>query len=382
MVKNIEIRNSTAEFLIFQIEGKENGVQVMYQNETIWCTQKAMAQLFDCSTDNVGLHLKNIYESGELVQVVTTEYFSVVQVEGERQVNRKLKFYNLDAIISVGYRVNSTRATQFRQWCTYVLRQFAIRGYVIDKKRMENGSFIGEDYFEHLLAEIREIRLSERRFYQKLTDIYATSIDYNVNAPTTRAFFKKVQNKMHYAVHGHTAAELIVDRANAEREHMGLTTWEKGPQGKIVKTDVSIAKNYLRENELEAMGRIVNAFLDIAENMAKRHIPMTMEDWAKRIDKFIDVAELPILQDNGNVSAEFAKEFAETEFEKYRVLTPDFRLEVYYAENQTCSRMHARSRHAFGWLHQLQRQYLFRQPGAQRSNGAVRHGGFRAARYA
>lgn len=273
-----------------------------------------------CSTDNVGLHLKNIYESGELVQVVTTEYFSVVQVEGERQVNRKLKFYNLDAIISVGYRVNSTRATQFRQWCTYVLRQFAIRGYVIDKKRMENGSFIGEDYFEHLLAEIREIRLSERRFYQKLTDIYATSIDYNVNAPTTRAFFKKVQNKMHYAVHGHTAAELIVDRANAEREHMGLTTWEKGPQGKIVKTDVSIAKNYLRENELEAMGRIVNAFLDIAENMAKRHIPMTMEDWAKRIDKFIDVADLPILQDNGNVSAEFAKEFAETEFEKYRVI--------------------------------------------------------------
>ena len=320
MAKNIEIRNSTAEFLIFQIEGKENGVQVMYQNETIWCTQKAMAQLFDCSTDNVGLHLKNIYESGELVQVVTTEYFSVVQVEGERQVNRKLKFYNLDAIISVGYRVNSTRATQFRQWCTYVLRQFAIRGYVIDKKRMENGSFIGEDYFEHLLAEIREIRLSERRFYQKLTDIYATSIDYNVNAPTTRAFFKKVQNKMHYAVHGHTVAELIVDRANAEREHMGLTTWEKGPQGKIVKTDVSIAKNYLRENELEAMGRIVNAFLDIAENMAKRHIPMTMEDWAKRIDKFIDVADLPILQDNGNVSAEFAKEFAETEFEKYRVI--------------------------------------------------------------
>ena len=320
MAKNIEIRNSTAEFLIFQIEGKENGVQVMYQNETIWCTQKAMAQLFDCSTDNVGLHLKNIYESGELVQVVTTEYFSVVQVEGERQVNRKLKFYNLDAIISVGYRVNSTRATQFRQWCTYVLRQFAIRGYVIDKKRMENGSFIGEDYFEHLLAEIREIRLSERRFYQKLTDIYATSIYYNVNAPTTRAFFKKVQNKMHYAVHGHTAAELIVDRANAEREHMGLTTWEKGPQGKIVKTDVSIAKNYLRENELEAMGRIVNAFLDIAENMAKRHIPMTMEDWAKRIDKFIDVADLPILQDNGNVSAEFAKEFAETEFEKYRVI--------------------------------------------------------------
>lgn len=320
MAKKIEIRNSTAEFLIFQLEGKEDGVQVMYQNETIWCTQKAMAQLFDCSTDNIGLHLKNIYESGELMQDATTEYFSVIQVEGERQVNRKLKFYNLDAIISVGYRVNSTRATQFRQWCTYVLRQFAIRGYVIDKKRMENGSFIGEDYFEHLLAEIREIRLSERRFYQKLTDIYATSIDYNVNAPTTRTFFKKVQNKIHYAVHGHTAAELIVSRADAECEHMGLTTWEKAPQGKIVKTDVSIAKNYLRENELEAMGRIVNAFLDMAENMAKRHIPMTMEDWATRIDKFIDVADLPILQDNGKVSAEYAKEFAETEFEKYRII--------------------------------------------------------------
>ena len=282
MAKNIEIRNSTAEFLIFQLEGKEDGVQVMYQNETIWCTQKAMAQLFDCTTDNVGLHLKNIYESGELMQDATTEYFSVIQVEGKRQENRKLKFYNLDAVISVGYRVNSTRATQFRQWCTFVLRQFAIRGYVID--------------------------------------IYATAIDYNKDAPTTRLFFKKVQNKMHYAIHGHTAAELIVERANADKEHMGLTTWENAPNGKIVKTDVSVAKNYLRENELEEMGRIVNASLDMAENMAKRHIPMTMEDWAKRIDKFIDVAELPILQDNGNVSAEFAKEFAETEFEKYRII--------------------------------------------------------------
>lgn len=320
MAKNIEIRNSTAEFLIFQIEGKENGVQVMYQNETIWCTQKAMAQLFDCSTDNVGLHLKNIYESGELVQVVTTEYFSVVQVEGERQVNRKLKFYNLDAIISVGYRVNSTRATQFRQWCTYVLRQFAIRGYVIDKKRMENGSFIGEDYFEHLLAEIREIRLSERRFYQKLTDIYATAIDYNKDAPTTRLFFKKVQNKMHFAIHGHTAAELIVERANAQKENMGLTTWENAPDGKIVKPDVSIAKNYLNELELEDMGRLVNATLDMAERMAKRHIPMTMEDWAKRIDIILEAGDNAVLIDAGKVTAEFAKSFAESEFEKYRIV--------------------------------------------------------------
>ena len=320
MAKKFEIRNSTAEFLIFQIEGKEDGVQVVYHNESVWCTQKAMAQLFDCSTDNIGLHLKNIYETGELTQEATTENFSVVQNEGERQVNRKLKFYNLDAIISVGYRVNSTRATQFRQWCTFILRQFAIRGYVIDKKRMENGSFIGEDYFEHLLAEIREIRLSERRFYQKLTDIYATSIDYNRDAPTTRLFFKKVQNKMHYAVHGHTAAELIIDRANAEKEHMGLTTWENASNGKIVKPDVSIAKNYLKESELEDMGRIVNSFLDLAEDMAKRHIPMTMEDWAKRIDKFLDLTDRPVLTDAGHVSAEQAKEYAETEFEKYRVI--------------------------------------------------------------
>ena len=320
MSKKFEIRNSTAEFLIFQIEGKEDGVQVVYHNESVWCTQKAMAQLFDCSTDNIGLHLKNIYETGELTQEATTENFSVVQNEGERQVNRKLKFYNLDAIISVGYRVNSTKATQFRQWCTFILRQFAIRGYVIDKKRMENGSFIGEDYFEHLLAEIREIRLSERRFYQKLTDIYATSIDYNRDAPTTRLFFKKVQNKMHYAVHGHTAAELIIDRANAEKEHMGLTTWENAPNGKIVKPDVSIAKNDLKESELEDMGRIVNSFLDLAEDMAKRHIPMTMEDWAKRIDKFLDLTDRPVLTDAGHVSAEQAKENAETEFEKYRVI--------------------------------------------------------------
>lgn len=317
MAKNIEIRNSTAEFLIFMLEGKEDGIQVMYKDETIWATQKTMAQLFDCSTDNISLHLKNIFASGELVKDSVTEKNSVTAADGK---NYNTTFYNLDAIISVGYRVNSVRATQFRQWCTYVLRQFAIRGYVIDKKRMENGSFIGEDYFEHLLAEIREIRLSERRFYQKLTDIYTTAIDYNKEAPTTRLFFKKVQNKMHYAVHGHTAAELIVERADAEKEHMGLTTWENAPHGKIVKTDVSVAKNYLREKELEEMGRIVNASLDIAESMAKRHIPMTMEDWAKRIDKFINLFDSPILQDSGKVSAEYAKEFAESEFEKYRII--------------------------------------------------------------
>lgn len=214
----IVIRNSTAEFLIFMLEGKEDGIQVMYKNNTIWATQKAMAQLFDCSTDNIRLHLKNIFASGELVKDSVTEKNSATAADGK---NYQTMFYNLDAIISVGYRVNSTRATQFRQWCTFVLRQFAIRGYVIDKKRMENGSFIGIDYFEHLLAEIREIRLSERRFYQKLTDIYATAIDYNRDTPTTRLFFKKIQNKMHYATHGHIAAELIVERANAEKNTWG-----------------------------------------------------------------------------------------------------------------------------------------------------------------
>jgi len=320
MAKRREIRNSTAEFLIFQIEGKEQGVEVYYKDKTVWCTQKAMGMLFDCSTDNIGLHLKNIYESGELQEGATAEKISVVRQEGERMVNRSLQFYNLDAVISVGYRVNSIRATQFRQWATSVLREYAIRGYVLDRKRMENGTFLDEDYFEHLLAEIREIRLSERRFYQKLTDIYATAIDYNCDAPTTRLFFKMMQNKMHYAVHGKTAAELIVERADAEQEHMGLTSWENAPYGKIVKTDVSIAKNYLKEAELADMGQLVNGVLELAERMAKRHIPMTMEDWAKQIDTILAAGGNEVLQTAGQVTAEQAKEHAETEFEKYRII--------------------------------------------------------------
>ena len=323
MTKKFEIRNSTAEFLIFQIEGKEDGVQVVYRDESIWCTQKAMAQLFDVGVPAISKHLKNIFETRELIEDMVVSKMEITTEHGaipNKTQTKDVTFYNLDAIISVGYRVNSTRATQFRQWCTFVLRQFAIRGYVIDKKRMENGSFIGEDYFEHLLAEIREIRLSERRFYQKLTDIYSTAIDYNRDAPTTRLFFKKVQNKMHYAVHGHTAAELIVERADAEKEHMGLTTWENAPHGKIVKPDVSIAKNYLKENELEDMGRLVNAVLDMAERMAKRHIPMTMEDWAKRIDIILEATGDAILIDAGKITAEFAKSFAESEFEKYRII--------------------------------------------------------------
>jgi hypothetical protein len=289
------IRNSTAEFLIFQAEAKEQGIEVMYAEETIWCTQKAMAALFDVGVPAISKHLANVFETGELKEEATISKMETVQQEGNREVKRMVVMYKLDAIIAVGYRVNSIRATQFRQWATSILREFAIRGYVLDKKRMENGTFLGEDYFEHLLAEIREIRLSERRFYQKLTDIYATSMDYNKDAPTTRLFFKRIQNKMHYAVHQHTAAELIMERADAEKEHMGLTTWENAPDGKIVKTDVSIAKNYLNEMELDDMGHIVTAVLDFAESRAKRHIPMTMEDWAKRIDAYLSSDERPLL---------------------------------------------------------------------------------------
>ena len=314
------IRNSTAEFLIFQAETKEQGIEVMYAEETIWCTQKAMAALFDVGVPAISKHLANVFETGELNEEATISKMETVQQEGNREVKRTVVMYKLDAIIAVGYRVNSIRATQFRQWATSVLREFAIRGYVLDKKRMENGTFLGEDYFEHLLAEIREIRLSERRFYQKLTDIYATSIDYNKDAPTTRLFYKRIQNKMHYAVHGRTAAELIVDRADAGKEHMGLTTWENAPDGKIVKTDVSIAKNYLKQMELEDMGRIVTAVLEFAESRAKRHVPMTMEDWAKRIDAYLSSDERPLLDNAGSISHEEAVLHAETEFEKYRIV--------------------------------------------------------------
>ena len=320
MVTRKEIRNSTAEFLIFQAEAKEQGIEVMYAEDTIWCTQKAMAALFDVGVPAISKHLANVFETGELKEDATISKMETVQQEGNREVKRMVVMYKLDAIIAVGYRVNSIRATQFRQWATSVLREFAIRGYVLDRKRMENGAFLGEDYFEHLLAEIREIRLSERRFYQKLTDIYATSMDYNKDAPTTRLFFKRIQNKMHYAVHQHTAAELIMERADAEKEHMGLTTWENAPDGKIVKTDVSIAKNYLNEMELDDMGHIVTAVLDFAESRAKRHIPMTMEDWAKRIDAYLSSDERPLLDHAGSVSHEEAVLHAETEFEKYRIV--------------------------------------------------------------
>lgn len=315
--KKLQIRNSTAEFLIFTNQMKEGGIEVMVKDESVWLSQKLIALLFEVDRTVITKHLKNIFDTHELEEDSVCAFFAHTAEDGK---SYNTKYYNLDAIISVGYRVNSKRATAFRQWATSVLRDYAIRGYVIDRKRMENGTFLGEDYFEHLLAEIREIRLSERRFYQKITDIYATAMDYSKDSPLTKQFFAKVQNKLHFAIHGHTAAELIVERANAEKEHMGLITWENSPDGKIVKTDVSVAKNYLTETELESLGRIVNAYLDLAEDRAKRHIPMTMEDWGKRLDKFLEADERDILQDCGKVTALFAKEFAENEFEKYRVV--------------------------------------------------------------
>ena len=318
--KDLLIRNSTAEFLTFELQSKQDSIEVRYEDETIWLTQKMMATLFDVTPPTISEHLKNIFASGELDEKATIRKFRIVQTEGTRQVNRDVDHYNLDAVISVGYRVNSIRATQFRRWATQVLKQFAIRGYVIDKKRMENGTALGEDYFERLLEEIREIRLSERRFYQKITDIYATSIDYDAKAPTSQKFFATVQNKMHYAVTGHTAGELIAARADSDKPHMGLTSWEGSPDGKILRTDVGVAKNYLTKEELESLGRIVSAFLDFAEDFAKRKIPMTMEDWATKLDSYLQLTGREVLQNAGSVSRKDAIRHAESEFEKYRIV--------------------------------------------------------------
>lgn len=313
------IRNSTAEFLIFTSQAGENSIEVRVEGETVWLTQKMMAQLFEVEVPAIIKHIANILAEDELTEA-TTSKMEVVQQEGARSVRRMVDFYSLDMIIAIGYRVNSKRATQFRQWATQVLKQFAIKGFVLDKKRLENGSYLGEDYFEQLLAEIREIRLSERKFYQKITDIYATSLDYSKDAATTQAFFAKVQNKLHFAIHGHTAAELIVKRADKQQPHMGLTSWASAPEGKIVKTDVVVAKNYLTQAELESLGRIVNAYLDLAEERAKRNIPMTMQDWATRLDSFLEFDERNILQDAGKITAEIAKAHAESEFEQYRIV--------------------------------------------------------------
>ncbi len=318
--KDLLMRNSTAEFLTFELQSKQDSIEVRYEDETIWLTQKMMATLFDVSVKTINEHLKNIYNEGELERESTIRKFRIVQTEGGRKVSREIDHYNLDAVISVGYRVNSIRATQFRRWATQVLKQFAIRGYVIDKKRMENGTALGEDYFERLLEEIREIRLSERRFYQKITDIYATSVDYDPKAPTSKKFFATVQNKMHYAVTGKTAGELLKERADSTKPHMGLTSWEGSPDGKILRTDVGVAKNYLSKEELESLGRIVSAFLDFAEDFAKRRIPMTMEDWATKLDSYLQLTGREVLQNAGSVSRKDAIRHAESEFEKYRIV--------------------------------------------------------------
>ena len=314
--KELLIRSSAAEFLSFTAEAGADSIEVLYAQENVWATQDMIAALYGVDRSGVTKHLRNIFKDGELTEDSVCAKFARTAADGKTY---HPKFYNLDAIIAVGFRTDSERAIQFRRWATRVLRLFSVRGYVLDRERMENGAFLGEDYFEHLLEEIREIRASERKFYQKITDIYATAMDYDANAPETKTFFAAVQNKLHFAIHGHTAAEVIVERADAEKEHMGLTTWRKAPDGKILKSDVSIAKNYLTLSEMDELNRIVTLYLEYAELQARRRIPMTMEDWAKRLNAFLQFNEREILDNPGRVSAEVAKSFAESEFEKYRI---------------------------------------------------------------
>ena len=317
MSKELQIRNSTIDFLVFTKQNAENSISVLVENDTVWLTQDAIATLFDKGRSTITEHIQNIFRSGELDEKSVCRKFRQTASDGK---NYDTLFYNLDVIISVGYRVNSIRATQFRQWATKVLREFAQKGYVLDKERLKQGQVFDEAYFEHLLDEIREIRASERKFYQKITDIYATAMDYDVDSPTTKEFFATVQNKLHYAIHGSTAADVIMQRANAEKRNMGLTTWKTAPKGKIVRADVSIAKNYLSQEELQDLNQFVTMYLDYAERQARRHIPMTMEDWAAKLDVFLQLNDEEILQNAGSVSHEIAKAFAESEFEKYRVL--------------------------------------------------------------
>lgn len=315
--KKLHIRNSTAEFLIFTRQAGEDGIEVRVEDETVWLTQKLMAALFDVDVRTVSEHLQNLFAAGEVVEDSVFRKFRNTATDGKSYLTG---FYNLDAIIAVGFRVNSTRAVQFRQWATGVLRDFAIRGYVLDKERLKNGAFLSKAYFDDLLAEIREIRASERKFYQKITDIYATALDYSTDAETTQAFFATVQNKLHHAIHGRTAAELIVERADSTKDKMGLTTWRHAPHGKILKPDVVVAKNYLSEKELKSLDRFVTMYLDYAEDQAERGIPMTMQDWAGKLNAFLQFNEREVLENPGKVSQEMAKAFAESEFEKYRVV--------------------------------------------------------------
>ena len=321
--KEITIRSSAAEYLTFMAAAGDdkNSVEVRYEDENIWITQKMLAVLYEVETNTINYHIKKIFEDSELSEVATIRKFRIVQTEGNRQVSREVEHYNLQMIIAVGFKVNSERAVQFRKWVNSIAKEYTIKGYAMDDERLKNdGSILTKKYFEEQLERIREIRSSERKFYQKITDIYATAIDYDRDAKSTKRFYATVQNKMHFAVHGHTAAELIVERANSTKEHMGLTTWQDAPNGKIKKSDVTVAKNYLSEKELGQLNRMVSAYLDFAENMANRHIPLTMEDWEKRLNSFIEMFEYGLLEDAGKVTAEIAKLHAETEFEKYRIV--------------------------------------------------------------
>jgi hypothetical protein len=315
------VRSSAAEYLTFVAASGEGGVHAVYADENMWLTQKMMAALYDVDVRTINEHLIKIYSDNELQEEATIRNFRIVQAEGTRQVERELKHYNLSAIIAVGYKVNSERAVQFRKWANRIIEEFTIKGYAMDDERLKNdGSILTKKYFEEQLQRIREIRLSERKFYQKITDIYVTSIDYDVTAQATQRFFATVQNKLHWAIHGQTAAEVIYTRADAEKKNMGLTTWKDAPKGKIQKFDVSVAKNYLTEEEMAQLSRLVSAYLDVAEDMAQRDIPMPMRDWEARLNRFIEATDREILQDAGKVTAEIAKAHAESEFEKYRVV--------------------------------------------------------------
>ncbi|WP_455720305.1 virulence RhuM family protein [Agathobacter sp.] len=316
------IRSSAAEYLTYvaSVGDQQDSIEMRYEDENIWLTQKMMATLYDVNVRTINEHIKKVYKDSELEENSTIRNFRIVQTEGSRQVTRDTKHYNLQMIIAVGFKVNNERAVQFRKWANGIVKDYTIKGWVMDDERLKRGTYLTEKYFDEQLERIREIRASERKFYQKITDIYATAIDYDKNSATTKRFYATVQNKMHYAVHGHTAAELIVERADHTKEHMGLNTWSDAPDGKIKKSDVTVAKNYLSQDEMKQLNRMVTAYLDFAENMTLRHIPLTMQDWEKRLNSFIQMFDYGILQDAGKVSAEIAKLHAETEFEKYRII--------------------------------------------------------------
>ena len=320
--KELALRSSAAEYLTFVAATGESDVsfEMRYEDENIWLTQKMMATLYDAGLSTINEHIKKIYADGELTEAATIRKFRIVQTEGSRQVSREVAHFNLQMIIAVGFKVNNQRAVQFRKWAGQIVKDHTIQGWTMDVERLKKGHMFTDEYFERQLEQIREIRLSERKFYQKVTDLYATAFDYDKDAGTTRLFFQTVQNKMHFAVHRHTAAELIVERADANKEHMGLTTWENAPDGKILKTDVTVAKNYLSEQEMHYLERIVSLYLDYAELQAERKIPMSMEDWAKRLDGFLEFNGNELLTGPGKISAEQAKLHAETEYEKYRII--------------------------------------------------------------